>query len=92
MPIPSPILQTTLPVNLFPILWILPSGKLFVQSGWNTVLLDLDLNKETQLQDMPDAVRVYPASGGNAMLPLTPENNYTASIMFCGGSNISTEL
>ncbi|OAX37361.1 glyoxal oxidase [Rhizopogon vinicolor AM-OR11-026] len=89
MPIPSPILQNTLPVNLYPILWLLPSGKLFVQSGWSTILLDLDLNQETQLQDMPDAVRVYPASGGNAMLPLTPDNKYTATIMFCGGSNIS---
>ncbi|KAG1739248.1 glyoxal oxidase [Suillus lakei] len=90
-PILSPILQTTLPTNLFPLIWLLPSGKLFVQSGWKTVLLDMGQNKETPLQDMPDAVRVYPASAGNAMLPLTPENNYTASIMFCGGSNIRTE-
>lgn len=90
-PILSPILQNTLPVNLYPLIWLLPSGKLFVQSGWKTVLLDIDQNEETPLQDMPDAVRVYPASAGNTMLPLTPDNNYTASIMFCGGSNISTE-
>jgi Domain of unknown function (DUF1929) len=30
-------------------------------------------------------VRVYPASGANAMLPLTPGNNYTPTIIFCGG-------
>jgi hypothetical protein len=30
-------------------------------------------------------VRVYPASGANAMLPLTPANNYTPTIIFCGG-------
>ncbi|KAG1751354.1 glyoxal oxidase, partial [Suillus paluster] len=90
-PVVSPILQNTLPTNLFPLIWLLPSGKLFVQSNWNTVLLDLDQNKETPLQDMPDAVRVYPASAGSTMLPLTPDNNYTASLMFCGGSNISTE-
>ncbi|KAG1847941.1 glyoxal oxidase [Suillus tomentosus] len=90
-PVLSPILQTTLPINLYPLLWLLPSGKLFVQSGWKTVLLDMDQNVETPLQDMPDAVRVYPASAGSTMLPLTPDNNYTASIMFCGGSNISTE-
>jgi hypothetical protein len=35
---------------------------------------------------MPDmTVRVYPASGGVAMLPLTPENNYTPTVLFCGG-------
>ena len=31
-------------------------------------------------------VRVYPASAATAMLPLTPENNYTPTILFCGGS------
>jgi Domain of unknown function (DUF1929) len=30
-------------------------------------------------------IRVYPASGANAMLPLTPSNNYTPTILFCGG-------
>ena len=39
---------------------------------------------------MPHAVRVYPASAGTAMLPLTPQNNWTATILFCGGSNIAT--
>ncbi len=30
-------------------------------------------------------IRVYPASGANAMLPLTPSNNYTPTVLFCGG-------
>ena len=33
-------------------------------------------------------VRVYPASGGNAMLPLTPANNYTPTLIFCGGQDL----
>src|SRR5712664_3093137 len=33
-------------------------------------------------------VRVYPASGANAMLPLTPANNYTPTIIFCGGQSM----
>ncbi|KAL4078560.1 glyoxal oxidase [Scleroderma yunnanense] len=89
-PVTSPILQNTLPANLYPLTWLLPSGKLFIQSNWNTVLLDYNQNLETPLDDMLDAVRVYPASGGSAMLPLTPANNYTATIMFCGGSNIQS--
>ena len=34
-------------------------------------------------------IRVYPASGGVAMLPLTPENDYTPTIIFCGGSTMN---
>lgn len=38
---------------------------------------------------MPDnIVRVYPASGANAMLPLTPKNNYSQTVIFCGGSDM----
>lgn len=39
---------------------------------------------------MPNGVaRVYPASGATAMLPLTPDNNYTPTILFCGGSSMT---
>ena len=41
---------------------------------------------------MPNGVvRVYPASGGAAMLPLTPANNYTPTILFCGGSDMAAD-
>jgi len=36
-------------------------------------------------------IRVYPASGAVAMLPLTPANNYNPTILFCGGSNMPDE-
>lgn len=53
------------------------------------VLWDYNQNQETQLPPMPNnVVRVYPASGATAMMPLTPANNYTPSILFCGGSDI----
>ncbi|KAF8194592.1 glyoxal oxidase [Pholiota molesta] len=90
-PVTSNILQTTLPANLYPLTWLLPSGKLFVQAMWSTVLLDHQTHVETPLDNMPDAVRTYPASAGTAMMPLTPANNWTATIMFCGGSNIATD-
>ncbi|KAG6891584.1 hypothetical protein C0992_003612 [Termitomyces sp. T32_za158] len=89
-PITLPILQRTLPANLFPLTWLLPSGRLFIQSNWETVLYDYKKQKETPLDDIPDAVRVYPASAGTVMLPLTPANNWTATILFCGGSNVKT--
>jgi hypothetical protein len=84
-------LQSTLPANLYPLTWLLPSGGLLIQSNWATVVLDLATNTEKALDNIPDAVRVYPASAGTLMLPLTPANNYTATVLFCGGSNIKTD-
>jgi len=52
------------------------------------VLLNLVTNVETPLDNIPDAVRTYPASAATMMLPLTPANNWTATILFCGGSNV----
>jgi hypothetical protein len=53
------------------------------------VLWDYNVNVEFPLPDMPrQIVRVYPASGAVAMLPLTPSNNYTPTIIFCGGSEL----
>jgi hypothetical protein len=41
---------------------------------------------------MPGSVaRVYPASGAVAMLPLTPANNWTPTVLFCGGSDMPDE-
>lgn len=37
-------------------------------------------------------VRVYPASGATAMLPLTPKNNYTPTMIFCGGTDMTDEM
>ncbi|KAF9473141.1 copper radical oxidase [Pholiota conissans] len=90
-PITSNILLNTLPANLYPLTWLLPSGNLLVQAMWSTVLLNPKTHVEKALDDMPDAVRTYPASAGTVMMPLTPANNWTATVMFCGGSNIATE-
>lgn len=84
-------MQNTLPANLFPLTWLLPSGLVFLQANWGTSLLDYKNQKEFALPDMPHAVRTYPASAGTAMLPLTPANNWTATILFCGGSNIASD-
>lgn len=42
---------------------------------------------------MPNGVaRVYPASGAVAMLPLTPDNNYTPTVLFCGGTDLPADF
>ncbi|TFK65940.1 glyoxal oxidase [Pluteus cervinus] len=67
----------------------MPSGRMFVQANLSTILWDYNQNVETPLPDMPNGVvRVYPASGAVAMLPLTPANNWEPTILFCGGSDM----
>jgi hypothetical protein len=46
---------------------------------------------EIPLPDIPHAVRTYPASAATAMLPLTPANKYTATVLFCGGGNYASD-
>ncbi|ORX38711.1 putative glyoxal oxidase precursor [Kockovaella imperatae] len=80
-------LADTLPINLYPLTWLMPDGQLFMQANRSTILYNWKNQTTTQLPAMPYAARVYPASAATAMLPLTPENNYTPTVLFCGGSN-----
>jgi hypothetical protein len=80
-------LSETLPINLYALTWMMPSGKLFIQSNRRSILFDYKTKDQEELPEMPYAARVYPASAATMMLPLLPENNYTATILFCGGSN-----
>ncbi|KAF8956977.1 glyoxal oxidase [Flammula alnicola] len=76
-------------LNAYAHTFLMPSGKMFVQANVSTILWDHEANVETPLPDMPGGVvRVYPASGATAMLPLTPANNYTPTMIFCGGSDM----
>ncbi|KAJ3766035.1 hypothetical protein FB446DRAFT_417507, partial [Lentinula raphanica] len=80
-------------LNSYAHTYLMPSGKMLVQANYSTMLWDPSTNTETDLPDMPgQVVRVYPASGGVAMLPLTPANNYTPTVLFCGGTNMTDEM
>ncbi|KAI0046059.1 copper radical oxidase [Auriscalpium vulgare] len=89
-PVTSPILTQTLPANLYPLTFLLPSARVLVQTNWQTAILDYKKGTEYRIDDVPDAVRTYPASAGVVMMPLTPKNNWTATVMFCGGQNIAS--
>ncbi|CAE6433388.1 unnamed protein product [Rhizoctonia solani] len=90
-PIGLPMLLRTLPANLYTLTWLLPSGMVFMQTNLGTQLYDMNNNVEYPLADMPHAVRTYPASGATTMLPLTPANNWTATVLFCGGSDLKPD-
>ncbi|KIJ49410.1 copper radical oxidase [Sphaerobolus stellatus SS14] len=94
-PIGMPLLERTLPANLYPITFLLPSGNLFLQVNWAASIFDYKANgftgAEFPIANIPAAVRTYPASAATVMLPLTPANNWTATILFCGGSNLEPD-
>ncbi|THU86676.1 hypothetical protein K435DRAFT_683195 [Dendrothele bispora CBS 962.96] len=91
--IPMKFLNDTLNANLFPYMALLPDGTIFVAANTQSMIFDWKTNTERRLPDIPNGIRMsYPYSGSAALLPLTPENNYTPEILICGGSNISDTL
>ena len=80
-----------MPVNLFPLTWLLPSGNLLIQAEFQAMIYDYKNNIEYNIADIPDCVRVYPASAGTAVFPMTPTNNWTATIIFCGGTFLEAD-
>ncbi|CAK5284242.1 unnamed protein product [Mycena citricolor] len=76
-------------LNAYAHTFLLSSGNLLVQANYSTMIWNADTNTETDLPDMPgQVVRVYPASGAVAMLPMTVANNYSQTVLFCGGSDM----
>ncbi|KAE8268397.1 hypothetical protein A4X09_0g3941 [Tilletia walkeri] len=79
-------------LNMYAHTFLMPDGRIFMQANYSTTLWDPINNVEDPLPDMPDQIiRVYPASGATAMLPLTPDNGYTPTILFCGGTYLSDD-
>jgi hypothetical protein len=86
-PINSTFLVDTQPANLYPLTWLLPNGLIFMQANWQTTLLNYTTAAESRLPNITRAQKTYPASGATVMLPLTVDNNWTPTILFCGGMN-----
>ncbi|KAG6836352.1 hypothetical protein H0H93_008908 [Arthromyces matolae] len=86
---PLNFLIKTSGLNAYAHAFLLNSGNMLVQANFSTMIWDYNKNVETALPDMPGkVVRVYPASGAVAMLPLTPANNWNPTVLFCGGSDM----
>jgi hypothetical protein len=92
-PIHLNFLHDALPSNLFPHVFTLPDNRIFVAANQLAMIYDWVNDIETRLPNFPNGVRVnYPWSAGAVLLPLTPENNYTPEVLFCGGSTIDDEI
>lgn len=89
----SNFMVNTSGLNMYAHMFLLPSGNIFMQANYSTAIWNYTANTEYLLPDMPDeVVRVYPASGAVAMLPLTPANSYTPTILFCGGASQPADM
>ncbi|KAM0751527.1 hypothetical protein T439DRAFT_342652 [Meredithblackwellia eburnea MCA 4105] len=92
LPIYSKFLQDALKTNLFPITFLLPSGKLFVAANLLAMLFDPNSNTEQRLPGIPGGVRInYPASASAALLPLMAVNNWSPEVLICGGTSANVE-
>lgn len=84
------ILNWAYPFSLYPMVFQLPSGGVFMFVANKTVVLDPKTEQvTTPVPDMPVMNHlqwIYPYSPTMVMLPLTKKNNYTAEMMGCGGS------
>ncbi|UZJ57508.1 hypothetical protein CBS101457_006828 [Exobasidium rhododendri] len=84
------LLSRSVPLSLYPITYLMSDSRVFVQANLQAILWNTTTQKETKLSNIPAAPRVYPASGGNAMLPMVPSNNYQQTILFCGGMSLGS--
>ncbi|KAL0296929.1 UNVERIFIED_CONTAM: Aldehyde oxidase GLOX1 [Sesamum radiatum] len=81
--------------NLYPFLYLLPDGNLFVFANQRSVVLDYKKNKIVkEFSVIPDEKRTYPTTGSSVMLPLKLTaggwDGYLAhpevEVMVCGGA------
>lgn len=93
-PVKVSMLEETFPINMYPITYVLPeSGKLWSLAGNKSVIIDPATGQQTPSAALPEdgiLPRSFPFAGTNFMLPLTPKNNYKATVWVCGGVNGTT--
>ncbi|THU91429.1 glyoxal oxidase precursor [Dendrothele bispora CBS 962.96] len=92
VPRPSEFLVRSLPVNLFPRVFALPDGKVFMVANNQSIIYDIEANTETILPDLPNGVRITnPYDGTATLLPLSPPD-FIPEVLVCGGSNTTDQL
>jgi Domain of unknown function (DUF1929)/Glyoxal oxidase N-terminus len=82
-------------IDLYPFVYVLPSGKLLVHSRNTTRLYDLDTRswEATQLRAEYPWSRTYPGAGTSVLLPLLPTSDppYRARVLVVGGGGADPE-
>ena len=90
------ILEWAWPHILYPMVFQLPSGGVFVFVSNKTVVIDPTTDKLSwPVPDMPIMDHepwIYPNTPTMVLLPLTPKNNYLATFQVCGGRKKSSKF
>ncbi|KAJ6605189.1 glyoxal oxidase N-terminus-domain-containing protein [Mycena vulgaris] len=89
VPRPSAFLARTVPANLFPRVFALPDGKVFMVANNQSIIYDIETGTETILPDLPNGQRISnPFDGTATLLPLSPPD-YVPEVLACGGTTAS---
>ncbi|KAJ7609532.1 glyoxal oxidase N-terminus-domain-containing protein [Roridomyces roridus] len=89
---PSKFLEDTIPANLFPRAFVLPTGDVFVIANNRSMIYNIEKDREIRLPDLPNGVRCgVPFDGMVQLLPLSPPH-YEPTVLVCGGHNISDQI
>ncbi|XP_060171037.1 aldehyde oxidase GLOX-like [Lycium barbarum] len=74
--------------NLYPFVFLLPDGNLFIFANTRAIILDYKKNKVVrELPSIPgDEPRNYPSTGSAVLLPLDENAPMRTEIMVCGGA------
>ncbi|KAJ3115953.1 hypothetical protein HK100_001196 [Physocladia obscura] len=97
--ITSSLLTWAFPHNLYPISFLLPSGKIFLMVSNRTVIIDPNVDPGTTEANtvviatvpvLDHAPWIYPHTPTSFILPLKESEGYSLTIMICGGTKNST--
>jgi hypothetical protein len=90
------ILNWAFPFSLYPAVFLMPSGKIFMMASNKSIILDpKDEAVSTTIPDLYDENHrpwIYPYLPTFTVLPMMKANNYKFTIQVCGGGEIAGEL
>ncbi|KAF9933440.1 hypothetical protein FBU30_005474 [Linnemannia zychae] len=90
-PVHMPFMVDALPNNLYPNVYTLPDGNLYIFANQKSCIYNVERREEIKrLPDLPGGPRSYPLTGSHVLLPLDPAKNYAHEILVCGGSEAMT--
>ncbi|KAG0600438.1 hypothetical protein M758_11G034300 [Ceratodon purpureus] len=77
--------------SLYPFVFLLPNGELFIFTNMNAIRLNYITNTVTKTYPtIPDNPRNYPSAGSGVLLPLVWQDGFTkAEILICGGAAVN---
>ncbi|KAF9198620.1 hypothetical protein BGZ49_000501 [Haplosporangium sp. Z 27] len=91
-PTPMQFMIDALPNNLYPNVYSLPDGNIYIFANQKSMIFNVERNEVIKrLPDIPGGPRSYPLTGSHVLLPLDPAKNYAHEVLVCGGSEAQSQ-